>query len=143
LRMVDITEKGSIPRSAEATGRIMLMKKTIKAVRDETVEKGDPLTTAEIASIQAVKRTPDLVPMCHNIPIGAVNTMFDVGDDYIEARCCVFAVSKTGVEMEALVGVSIALLTIWDMVKYLEKNEAGQYPSTKISDIRVVEKRKG
>ncbi|MCX6656126.1 MAG: cyclic pyranopterin monophosphate synthase MoaC, partial [Candidatus Bathyarchaeota archaeon] len=72
-----------------------------------------------------------------------VNANFDVCDDYVEARCRVSATYKTGVEMEALTGVSVALLTIWDMVKYLEKDEGGQYPSTSISDIRVIEKRKG
>ena len=141
--MVDISEKKAVPRTAEAIGRITLMKGTIKAIREKKVRKGDPLAAAEIACIQAVKRTTDLIPMCHNIPIDAVNTNFEVGDDYIEARCRVSATYKTGVEMEALTGVSVALLTIWDMVKYLEKDEGGQYPSTTISDIRVIEKRKG
>jgi cyclic pyranopterin phosphate synthase len=141
--MVNITEKKEVPRTAEAIGRITLMKGTIKAIREGKVKKGNPLAIAEIACIQAVKKTPDLIPMCHNIPIDAVNTNFDVCDDYVEARCRVSATYKTGVEMEALTGVSVALLTIWDMVKYLEKDEGGQYPSTKISDIRVIEKRKG
>ncbi len=141
--MVDITEKEAVPRTAEAVGRITLKKDTIKAIKEGKVKKGDPLAVAEIACIQAVKRTPDLIPMCHNIPIGTVNAYFDIVDDHIEARCRVSTTYKTGVEMEALTGVSIALLTIWDMVKYLEKDESGQYPSTKISDIRVIEKRKG
>jgi cyclic pyranopterin phosphate synthase len=141
--MVDITEKKAVPRTVEAIGRITLTKVTIKAIREKKVEKGDPLAVAEIACIQAVKRTPDLIPMCHNIPIDSVNTNFDVGDDHVEARCRVSANYKTGVEMEALTGVSVALLTIWDMVKYLEKDAGGQYPSTTISDIRVIEKRKG
>jgi cyclic pyranopterin phosphate synthase len=141
--MVDITEKKAVPRTAEAIGRIALMKGTIKAIREGKVEKGDPLAAAEIACIQAVKRTSDLIPMCHDMPIDAVNANFDVCDDYVEARCWVSATYKTGVEMEALTGVSVALLTIWDMVKYLEKDAGGQYPSTTISDIRVIEKRKG
>jgi cyclic pyranopterin phosphate synthase len=143
FNMVDITEKKAVPRTAEAIGRIALMKGTIKAIREGKVEKGDPLAAAEIACIQAVKRTSDLIPMCHDMPIDAVNANFDVCDDYVEARCRVSATYKTGVEMEALTGVSVALLTIWDMVKYLEKDEDGQYPSTTISDIRVIEKRKG
>ena len=143
FNMVDIAEKKAVPRTAEAIGRIKLMKGTIKAIREGKVEKGDPLAAAEIACIQAVKRTPDLIPMCHNMPIDAVNANFDVCDDYVEARCRVSATYKTGVEMEALTGVSVALLTIWDMVKYLEKDEGGQYQSTTISDIRVIEKRKG
>jgi cyclic pyranopterin phosphate synthase len=141
--MVDILEKEVVPRSAEAIGRITLLKETIKVISEGKVKKGDPLAVAEIACIQAVKRTSDLIPMCHNIPIDAVNAKFDVGDDYVEVRCRVSTIYKTGVEMEALMGVSIALLTVWDMVKYLEKDEDGQYPSTKISDIRVIEKRKG
>jgi cyclic pyranopterin phosphate synthase len=141
--MVDITEKEVVLRTAEAVGRITLKRETIKAIKEGKVKKGDPLVVAEIACIQAVKRTPDLIPMCHNIPIGTVNAAFDVGDNYVEARCRVSATYKTGVEMEALTGVSVALLTIWDMVKYLEKDEGGQYPSTKISDIKVIEKRKG
>lgn len=141
--MVDITEKKAVPRTAEAVGRIALKRETIRVIKEGKVRKGDPLAVAEIACIQAVKRTPDLIPMCHNIPIGTVNAVFDLGDDYVEARCSVSATYRTGVEMEALTGVSVALLTIWDVVKYLEKDEAGQYPSTRISDIRVIEKRKG
>ena len=141
--MVDITGKEDVPRTAKAFGRILLKKETIKAIKVGEVKKGDPLAVAEVACIQAVKKTSDLIPMCHNIPIGSVNAEFTVGDDYIEASCNVTTTYKTGVEMEALTGVSIALLTIWDMVKYIEKDEAGQYPSTRITDISVTEKRKG
>ena len=141
--MVDITGKEDIPRTAKAFGRILLNKETIKAIKVGEVKKGDPLAVAEVACIQAVKKTSDIIPMCHNIPIGSVNAEFTVGDDYIEASCNVTTTYKTGVEMEALTGVSIALLTIWDMVKYIEKDEAGQYPSTRITDISVTEKRKG
>ncbi len=143
FEMVDITGKEAVPRVAEAAGRITLKKETIAAIRAGKVKKGDPLAAAEIACIQAVKRTPDLIPMCHNVPIGSVNASFIVGEDHVEARCRVSATYKTGVEMEALTGVSVALLTVWDMVKYMEKDEGGQYPSTRITDIRVVEKRKG
>jgi cyclic pyranopterin phosphate synthase len=141
--MVDIADKESVPRIAEAVGRITLKKETVEAIKAGKVKKGDPLAVAEVASIQAVKRTPDLIPMCHQIPITSVDASFTLGDDYVEARCIVKAVYKTGVEMEALTGVSVALLNVWDMVKYLEKDEVGQYPSTRITDIRVVEKRKG
>ena len=141
--MVDIADKESVPRTAEAVGRIALKKETIKAIRTGTVKKGDPLAVAEIACIQAVKRTPGLIPMCHQIPLSSIDASFTLGEDYIEVRCRVSAIYKTGVEMEALTGVSVALLNIWDMVKYMEKDEAGQYPSTKITDIRIVEKRKG
>ncbi len=141
--MVDIADKESVSRTAEAVGRIVLKKETIKAIRTGKVKKGDPLAVAEIACIQAVKRTPDLIPMCHQIPISSVDASFTLDADYVEARCRVSAIYKTGVEMEALTGVSVALLNIWDMVKYMEKDEAGQYSSTKITDIRIVEKRKG
>lgn len=141
--MVDITGKEDVPRTAKAFGRILLKKETIKAIKVGKVKKGDPLAVAEVACIQAVKKTSDIIPMCHNIPIGSVNAEFTVGDDYIEASCNVTTTYKTGVEMEALTGVSVALLTIWDMVKYIEKDEAGQYPSTRITDISVTEKRKG
>lgn len=141
--MVDIADKESVPRTAEAMGRITLKKETIEAIRAGKVKKGDPLAVAEVACIQAVKRTPDLIPMCHQIPISSVDASFTLCVDYVEARCRVNAIYKTGVEMEALTGVSVALLNIWDMVKYMEKDEAGQYPATKITDIRVVEKRKG
>jgi cyclic pyranopterin phosphate synthase len=141
--MVDITSKDVVPRTAEAVGRIILKKDTIDAIKSGKVKKGDPLAVAEIACILAVKKTPELIPMCHNIPIGSVDADFTLGDDWVEARCRVTAIYKTGVEMEALTGVSVSLLTIWDMVKYLEKNEEGQYPSAKITDIIVREKRKG
>lgn len=141
--MVDVSKKDVVPRTAEAIGRIVLKKETIKAIKSGNVKKGDPLAAAEIACIQAVKKTPDLIPLCHNIPIGSVDADFTVGEDWVEARCRVTAIYKTGVEMEALTGVSVGLLTIWDMVKYLEKDEEGQYPSTMIAEIRVTEKRKG
>ncbi len=141
--MVDIAEKESVPRTAEAVGRISLRGETVEAIRAGRVKKGDPLAVAEVACIQAVKRTPDLIPMCHQIPISSVDASFTLGAGCVEARCRVSAVYKTGVELEALTGVSVALLNIWDMVKYLEKDEAGQYPETAIMDIRVVEKRKG
>jgi cyclic pyranopterin phosphate synthase len=141
--MVDITEKDSVPRTAEAVGRIILREETIKAIRDGKMKKGDPLAVAEVACIQAVKKTPDLLPMCHQIPLNSVNAEFTVGETYIEVTCRVSATYKTGVEMEALTGVSVALLNIWDMVKYLEKDDEGQYPTTTISVVRVVEKKKG
>jgi cyclic pyranopterin phosphate synthase len=141
--MVDIGKKELVPRTAEAVGWITLKKETIEAIRSGTVKKGDPLAVAEVAAIQAVKRTPELIPMCHQIPLSSIDASFTLGPDYIEARCKVNTVYKTGVEMEALTGVTIALLNIWDMVKYMEKDEAGQYPVAKITDIRVVEKRKG
>ena len=143
IKMIDISGKEVVHREAEATGRINLKIDTIEKIRSGEIKKGDPLPAAEIACILAVKKTPDILPLCHPIPITSVDAEFHVADDYIEARCRVTADYKTGVEMEALTGVAAALLTIWDMVKYLEKDEDGLYPSTVITDVKVTEKRKG
>jgi len=143
INMIDISGKEVVHREAEATGRINLKGDTIEKIRSGEIKKGDPLPAAEIACILAVKKTPDILPLCHPIPITSVDAEFQIADDYIEARCRVTADYKTGVEMEALTGVAAALLTIWDMVKYLEKDTGGQYPSTVITDVKVTEKRKG
>lgn len=143
LRMADISDKEVVHRTAEAVGRIKLRKETIAAIRKGEVKKGDPLAVAEVACVLAAKRTPEIVPLCHPLPITSVDAEFTLGDSFIEARCRVAADYKTGVEMEALTGVTAALLTLWDMVKYLEKDEAGQYPTTAITDVRVTEKSKG
>ncbi len=140
VRMVDVSGKDVVHRVATATGRIYLRRETVDAVREGRIRKGDPLTVAEVASIQAVKKTPDLIPLCHNVPIGSVDTSFRLGESYIEAKCRVSAIYRTGVEMEALTGVAVALLNIWDMVKYLEKDSDGQYPDARITDVKVTEK---
>jgi len=141
MKMIDISDKEVVHREAEASGRIRLKPETIEKIRSREVKKGDPLPAAEIACILAVKKTPELLPLCHPIPITSVDAEFHISDEYVEARCRVTADYKTGVEMEALTGVSAALLTIWDMVKYLEKDEDGQYPSTVITGVKVTEKR--
>jgi len=140
VRMVDVSGKDVVHRVATATGRIYLRRETVDAVREGRIRKGDPLTVSEVASIQAVKKTPDLIPLCHNVPIGSVDTSFRLGESYIEAKCRVSAIYRTGVEMEALTGVTVALLNIWDMVKYLEKDSDGQYPDARITDVKVTEK---
>lgn len=140
--MIDVTEKPVIRRSAETLGRIFLSAGTIKAIREGHIRKGDPLPVAEVSGMNAAKQTHLLIPHCHQIPLDMVQLEFNILEDFIEARCKVRAQARTGVEMEALVGVSMALNTIWDMVKYLEKDASGQYPSTSISDIRVIEKKK-
>ncbi|MDD1701066.1 MAG: cyclic pyranopterin monophosphate synthase MoaC [Methanoregula sp.] len=142
-QMVDISAKGEVIREAVAAGKIFLKPETMNAIRQGTVVKGNVLSTARVAATLSVKNTPNLIPMCHSIPISAIIVDFSDGDGFIEARVRVKSTGKTGVEMEALVGVSVALLTVWDMVKSAEKDEAGQYPVTCIQDIRVVEKRKG
>jgi cyclic pyranopterin phosphate synthase len=136
--MVDITGKADVTREAIASGRIYLREETLRAILEGTAVKGNVLATARVAATLAVKDTSRIIPMCHPITID-----FSEGDGYIEATAGVKSYGKTGVEMEALNGVSVALLTIWDMVKSAEKDKDGQYPVTRISDIRVVEKRKG
>ncbi len=142
-QMVDITAKGDVTREATAKGRIYLMKETLLAIQEGTVIKGNVLATARIAATLAVKDTPRIIPMCHQIPVGAIEVEFMEEDSWIEATVRVRTVGKTGVEMEALTGVSVALLTIWDMVKSAEKDEEGQYPVTRIDAICVTEKKKG
>jgi cyclic pyranopterin phosphate synthase len=142
IRMVEISRKKIVRRTAEAVGRIQLKKETLDAIRSGDVDKGDPLAVAEVACVLAVKRTPETIPLCHQVPITSANAEFKIGVDFVEARCRVSADYKTGVEMEALNGVTAAMLTIWDMVKYLEKDDEGQYPTTAITNIRVIEKRK-
>ena len=143
VHMVDVGAKPEIRREAVAAGRIRLRKETLEAIRSGTALKGNVLATAQVAATLAVKETPRLIPMCHGIPVTAVEVSFDQQQDAIEATVTVRSVGKTGVEMEALTGVSVALLTIWDMVKSAEKDGQGQYPVTRIEDIRVLEKRKG
>jgi|Deesub1362A_J573_1020465.scaffolds.fasta_scaffold00288_13 cyclic pyranopterin phosphate synthase len=150
VRMVDISHKDAVARMATAEGFIKLKRETVKAILRDEVAKGNVIATANIAGVLAVKRTPELIPMCHPIPITSINFDFDVveGDEGnendeeagVKVKCTVKAFSKTGVEMEAVTGVSAALLTIWDMVKSLEKDESGNYPVTAIKDVRVVEK---
>jgi len=140
MGMIDITGKKILLREAVASGRLVLLHETIKKIKGNQVKKGNPLLVAEIAAMKAAKETYLLIPHCHQIPLNTVELDFSIGNDFIEANCLVRAEAMTGVEMEALVGVSIALNTIWDMVKYLEKDKNGQYPSTRISDIRVLKK---
>ena len=142
MGMVDISEKPVIKREAEASGRILLNRDTIQHIENGRIKKGNPLLVAEIAGMNAAKQTHRLIPHCHQIPLDMVSVTFEVSKESIEARCFIRAQARTGVEMEALVGVSAALNTIWDMVKYLEKDDMGQYPSTRITDIKVVRKEK-
>jgi cyclic pyranopterin phosphate synthase len=142
MGMVDITEKPVIKRTAEASGRLYLSTKTIETIKAGKVKKGDPLLIAEVAGMNAAKQTHLLIPHCHQIALDMVNISYEVSENYIDASCTVIAKARTGVEMEALIGVSVALNTIWDTVKYIEKDKDGQYPGTKITDIHVVYKKK-
>jgi cyclic pyranopterin phosphate synthase len=143
MGMVDIADKPVVSRVAEASGKIFLDPKTIEELKAGRIRKGDPLQVAEVAALNAAKQTYVLIPHCHQISLDMVDVRFQVDDDSVDVNCKVSAWAKTGVEMEALVGVSMALNTIWDMVKYLEKDKKGQYPHTRITDIRVLVKKKG
>ncbi len=140
VRMVDISGKEDIVRVARARGVIRLRRETVEAIVKGRVPKGDVFSVARVAAILAVKRTWEIVPLCHPIPITSVDVEISTSGEHVEVEVTVKTVAKTGVEMEALTGVSAALLAIWDMVKALEKDDAGQYPFTRIEEIRVVEK---
>ena len=142
-QMVDISGKGDVTRVATAAGKIYLRPETLAAIREGKVLKGNVLATARVAATMAVKNTANVIPMCHPIPISSVSVDFTEGEGFIGASVTVKMTGKTGVEMEALTGVSVALLTVWDMVKSAEKDSDGQYPVTAITDIRVLEKKKG
>lgn len=143
VRMVDIGSKPSVSRVARASGFIRLKPETLQKIKAGEVPKGDVLVVAQTAAILAVKRTPELIPLTHKITITGTDVIFKSEKQGIHVEVEVKSTGQTGVEMEALVGVTGALLTIWDMVKSLEKDEAGQYPTTSIEDIRVLKKVKG
>jgi len=142
MGMVDVSEKPVVQREAEAVGRIFFGADTIRKIQRGEIRKGDPFPVAEIAAMNAAKQTHLLIPHCHQIPLDTVSVAFHFSGESIEARCLVKARARTGVEMEALVGVTAALNTLWDMAKYLEKDDRGQYPATRITDIRVLRKTK-
>ena len=129
VHMVEVGGKPDQKRRAIATGSIFLDENTIRLIQNEEIKKGNVLTTAQIAGIQAVKNTSSIIPLCH--PLALTGIELDVN-----------TLGKTGVEMEAITGVSVALLTVWDMVKAVEKDEGGQYPDTRISEIKVIKKEK-
>lgn len=136
--MVDVTEKADTARAAIAEGKIRVREAVYKAIEEGTSAKGDVLGVATTAGIMAAKRTWELIPMCHNIPLGSCAVTFDKDPEAKEiyCTCTVKTVGKTGAEMEALTGVSVALLTVYDMCKALDK-------FMEISDIRLVKKEGG
>lgn len=142
VHMVEVGGKPDQKRRAVAIGSIFLDKTTIDLIQNEEIKKGNVLTTAQIAGIQAVKNTSSIIPLCHPLSLTGIELDFEVRETEIIAKCSVNTLGKTGVEMEAITGVSVALLTVWDMVKAVEKDENGQYPDTKISDIKVIKKEK-
>jgi len=129
-RMVDTTAKSATPRRAIASARVLMNAETIAAIRDHQTPKGDPLDTARLAGIVAAKRTADLIPLCHPLPLTHIDVRAELRADgiYLESEIATHA--QTGVEMEALTAVSVAALTIYDMCKALDK-------SMTITDVRL------
>jgi cyclic pyranopterin phosphate synthase len=135
-RMVDVSAKDVTVREATASGRVLVSAEVLAALRDSTLPKGDALAVARIAGIQAAKRTPDLVPLCHPVAIHGVEVEVEVREDHVALRATVRTADRTGVEMEALTCVSVAGLALVDMVKALDRGAV-------ITDVRVESKSGG
>lgn len=133
--MVDVTAKPDLVRTATASGNIQLSAEVLKLIRENQVKKGDVITVAEIAGIQAAKQTYSLIPLCHPLLLTKVEVTCTVTETGVRAESLVRCTGQTGVEMEALTAVSMALLTIYDMCKAIDKNMT-------ISDIRLISKTK-
>ncbi|NVD43868.1 cyclic pyranopterin monophosphate synthase MoaC [Qipengyuania atrilutea] len=135
-RMVDVGRKSEAKRSATAKGRIRMSAEALAAARDGTAAKGDVLAAARIAGIMAAKRTSELIPLCHPLALTKVEVGFAFEDEGIAVTATAALTGKTGVEMEALTGVTVALLTLYDMLKAVDKGMI-------VEDIRLIEKRGG
>jgi cyclic pyranopterin phosphate synthase len=135
-RMVDVSDKDVTARLATATGRVLVSPEVVALLRGEGVPKGDALGVARVAGILGAKRTPDLVPLCHPLAISGVKVDLDVADDAVLIEATVRTTDRTGVEMEALTAVSVAALTVVDMVKAVDKGAV-------ITDVRVESKTGG
>lgn len=133
--MVDVNAKPAQHRVARAAGRIGLAADTVERIKDNNVKKGDVLRIAEIAGIQAAKKTSELIPLCHPLHIGQIIVKADLEKDGVRVTATVSCVNRTGVEMEALTAVSVALLTVYDMCKAVDKQ-------MRIHDIRLEQKEK-
>lgn len=134
--MVNVSDKDETKRVAIARGSIKMRKGTVDLIRDGLIKKGDVLSVAQVGGIMGVKRTSDLIPMCHNIFITGSDIKFNILDDKIEIEATVSTVGKTGVEMEALTAVTTAALTIYDMCKAVDKDMV-------IDNVRLVKKTGG
>ncbi len=135
VRMVDVSAKAPSVREAVATGRIKLRRATVKAISRNRIAKGNVLATAQIAGIQAAKRTAELIPLCHPLPLSHVAIDLQTSADVVTAKCIARTTAQTGVEMEALTGVAVALLTIYDMCKAIDD-------AMEISGLRLLKKTK-
>ncbi len=141
--MVDVSAKPEVFRQATATGSIRLKPETVKRIKDGKIAKGDPLYTAKTAGILAAKKTSDMIPFCHPLPLTNVEVTTNIVDKTtVQITSTVKTKAQTGVEMEALTATLISLLTVWDMVKQYEKDAQGQYPTTRIEDVKVIRKLK-
>ena len=134
-KMVDVSAKPISSRTAIASGKILLAKETVELIRGNAIAKGNVLATARIAGIQAAKKTAELIPLCHTLPLGNIEVDINLAADRVEARCTARTVAQTGVEMEALTGVAVALLTIYDMCKAVDKQ-------MRIGEIELISKTK-
>ena len=134
--MVDLSGKDVTTRSATARGRVLMLATTVALLRDGLAKKGDVLATARIAGIMAAKKTSDLIPLCHPLMISKVSVDFQTGDGTVDVETTVKVEGKTGVEMEALTACSVACLTIYDMLKAVDRG-------MKITELRVIEKSGG
>lgn len=135
-RMVDVSAKDVTVRTARASGRVLVSAEVIAALRGDGVPKGDAVAVARIAGIQGAKRTSELIPLCHPLALHGVEVDIEVGDDAVEILATVRTADRTGVEMEALTAVSVAALSIIDMVKAIDRGAV-------ITDVRVEEKTGG
>ena len=135
-RMVDVTPKDPTHRRAVARGRVTMQPETASLVARGAITKGDVLAVARVAGIQAAKRTPDLIPLCHPLLVGSVLVNFRIEDDFIEVEAQVDTIDRTGVEMEAMTACSVACLTIYDMCKSADR-------AMVISDLTLWEKTGG
>jgi cyclic pyranopterin monophosphate synthase len=135
-RMVDVSGKEVTARTATASGRVVVSSEVVALLRGDGLPKGDALGVARVAGIMAAKRTPDLVPLCHPLAISGVTVDLEVTDDAVLVRAAVRTTDRTGVEMEALTAVSVAALTLVDMVKAVDK-------AAVITDVRVDSKAGG
>ena len=136
VRMVDVSGKATTSREAVARGRITMSREAVRQIRSGEVKKGDPLQTARIAGIMAAKQTAQVIPLCHPLPLSHTSITLDPRADGYDIEATVRTSAQTGVEMEALHAVAVAALTIYDMIKAIDKRMV-------ISDIRLMEKRGG
>ncbi len=134
-QMVDVSGKPMSNRKAVAAGKIQLQRETIELITNDQIAKGNVFATARIAGIQASKQTAQLIPLCHTLPLGEVKIDIVTSNECAEVKCTAQTVAQTGVEMEALVGVTVALLTIYDMCKAVDKK-------MQISAVRLLKKTK-